>query len=745
MPVNPFVNDYGELSNELLLNIAEILTLKLPDGIERIIASKWVKKFFACDPNVYKDNLSLFISCLTKGVLVKPFDEAPQDLSNEWKNFDREYTTKNINAAVTRRLYKDSFTPPYKFEISQDMKEYMAYQEIPFFGAHFYYAFSPRDPIYKWRGFNKMNVPRNLVEKLWKTEEIESPIKGRFFEKPKKVPTVAINVTAKKTPKAKPAWQGPIAEEPEEAKKEIRSMISIPITERIKHLPPALQRRMLKADKEREEKLILLQQEKAEREKRLEAQKTKGRFAKGSKSTKTVVKKPSVDKVKVTSEPKEKSVKKDAVEPKATTSRSPEMPEFTGPQAELQRKLYKLRKSNPPEELIQTTRDMNTLSRDINVEALRLRREGKPNLKNVENLHEASSTIGNRVLRMMKNQQAAEIGNAAINGCEAITDVQVTMDQLNKMLKKNVQPREDTLMRLAEIKRNMAESAEIAKAVQEVQNEKIVAEDVVALIDKMKKVNEIAQEKLENLRPESREEKTFINDLIEDNDNLASQLHNQSVQLVAAIENNHPNTASIIKKTIQTVDDLLEMSFSKDEEIDEIQSDAANIQLTKNQKLEELKQGALEIENQIDNIFKTAASNKLVAKYLQVSNDDDDDEIIDLASADVDLGETIDDDFMKNEKLNSQAKLYDIAEEDEDLLNISDTVLNEIEKSIEIIEKGLIPELRRQRGIVENEKKHRHIEMAVENLENNAEYLKDQLAALDDAISNTTLVPLDNE
>lgn len=32
MSKNQFVSEYGELSNEILLNIAEILTLRLPEG-----------------------------------------------------------------------------------------------------------------------------------------------------------------------------------------------------------------------------------------------------------------------------------------------------------------------------------------------------------------------------------------------------------------------------------------------------------------------------------------------------------------------------------------------------------------------------------------------------------------------------------------------------------------------------------------------------------------------------------------
>lgn len=37
MAKNQFVSEYGELSNEILLNVAELLTLRLPEGSGKYI------------------------------------------------------------------------------------------------------------------------------------------------------------------------------------------------------------------------------------------------------------------------------------------------------------------------------------------------------------------------------------------------------------------------------------------------------------------------------------------------------------------------------------------------------------------------------------------------------------------------------------------------------------------------------------------------------------------------------------
>lgn len=269
-PQNPFVSEFGELSNGILLNIAEILTLRLPEGrgklrtpgkpskshfavvSERIIASKWTKKFLACNPEDYKSNLSLFISSLTKQVLVKPFDVPPEDQSNQWKPFDKEYKPIDIHRAVKQRVLKDAYAPPYKVEISQDMKEYTAFQEIPFFGAHFYYAFSVDERLDKWQNFDKLKVPKMYVKALQLEDQIEeSPIKRCKFPKQ----SLAYATTGKpragaskiKKPSAKPGWEGPIGEEEVAPAPENPTAVSFPTDVAPANIPAKLQKRFIEA------------------------------------------------------------------------------------------------------------------------------------------------------------------------------------------------------------------------------------------------------------------------------------------------------------------------------------------------------------------------------------------------------------------------------------------------------------------------------------------------------------------
>lgn len=187
-------------------------------------------------------------------------------MNNQWQDFQKEYTTADINRAVNERLFKDAFTPPYQIEISQDLHEYVAFQEIPLFGAHFYYAFSPVQTINHWQNFKILNVPKNYVKALERLEKIqadvpESPIKGRISRKPKdrvKGRNGPAKSTSMPKPKAKPQrtvpqWEGGVEEEPEpEPEPPKKPMIVIPTDVPVAAIPPALQRRMAAAEKQSE-------------------------------------------------------------------------------------------------------------------------------------------------------------------------------------------------------------------------------------------------------------------------------------------------------------------------------------------------------------------------------------------------------------------------------------------------------------------------------------------------------------
>lgn len=43
---NAYVSEYGEISNKILLNVAEILTLRMPEGAGKIIYINFLISYF---------------------------------------------------------------------------------------------------------------------------------------------------------------------------------------------------------------------------------------------------------------------------------------------------------------------------------------------------------------------------------------------------------------------------------------------------------------------------------------------------------------------------------------------------------------------------------------------------------------------------------------------------------------------------------------------------------------------------
>lgn len=189
-------------------------------------------------------------------MLVEPFNQAPPEPQDQWQAFAQEYSNTDIVRSVKARLFKDAKTPPYKIEISQDLQEYVAFQEIPFFGAHFYYAFSPTEKIHQWQKFNQLKVPKKYVQALELGDPPQSPIKGRISSRQgnravRKRGQAAPGLLIQK-PRVvmRPQWEA--AEEDEEAPAEPprRTSISIPTDGPVRAIPSALQARMVEAEQQ---------------------------------------------------------------------------------------------------------------------------------------------------------------------------------------------------------------------------------------------------------------------------------------------------------------------------------------------------------------------------------------------------------------------------------------------------------------------------------------------------------------
>lgn len=114
------------------------------------------------------------------------FVEPPKTLEPKWDNFAREYTISDAKNFIKEAEFKELEAPPYQIDVSNDMKEYVAFQEIPKFGCHFYYAYSPHS-LDTWQNFNKLNIPKKLIPNLYSVAELkeieESNIIPRIMEK----------------------------------------------------------------------------------------------------------------------------------------------------------------------------------------------------------------------------------------------------------------------------------------------------------------------------------------------------------------------------------------------------------------------------------------------------------------------------------------------------------------------------------------------------------------------------------
>lgn len=48
-------------------------------------------------------------------------------------------------------------------DVQIDSQEFLAFQEIPLFGAHFYYAYSPNERVQRWKNFNKFASQKEIA------------------------------------------------------------------------------------------------------------------------------------------------------------------------------------------------------------------------------------------------------------------------------------------------------------------------------------------------------------------------------------------------------------------------------------------------------------------------------------------------------------------------------------------------------------------------------------------------------
>lgn len=125
---------------------------------DRIKSTKWITKLESIsDVHLRNHCMELLLVALQRKRLVGPFKSVPNDISDfqELNN----YQPSDIGQLILKDEFHEYGKPPYQVEVSGDLKEYCAYQPIPNFGCHFYYAFSTTDTIRNWHQSDRAILP----------------------------------------------------------------------------------------------------------------------------------------------------------------------------------------------------------------------------------------------------------------------------------------------------------------------------------------------------------------------------------------------------------------------------------------------------------------------------------------------------------------------------------------------------------------------------------------------------------
>lgn len=107
--------------------------------------------------------MKLLLLSLQSKKLVGPFEKPPID--KQLPTINPPYQQEDLVREILAVEFKQFGTPPYHVEVSSDLREYVAYQLIQKFGAHFYYAFST-DPISKWENCENAILPNGYEKRI---------------------------------------------------------------------------------------------------------------------------------------------------------------------------------------------------------------------------------------------------------------------------------------------------------------------------------------------------------------------------------------------------------------------------------------------------------------------------------------------------------------------------------------------------------------------------------------------------
>lgn len=172
---------------ELYLRIAKKFAVDLPDEkgkwnqtvpearqlfshwfallLDRVLALKWLKFLQASEELSEKRTklhvTQLLLICLQRKRLVGPFIDPP-DPGKKLLQYGWAFQPADIARLILKSEFEKIGKMPFYIELSGDLTEYVATQEIPQFGAHFFYAYSP-EQIKAWDRLNLAMLPKGLL------------------------------------------------------------------------------------------------------------------------------------------------------------------------------------------------------------------------------------------------------------------------------------------------------------------------------------------------------------------------------------------------------------------------------------------------------------------------------------------------------------------------------------------------------------------------------------------------------
>ncbi|XP_053686017.1 uncharacterized protein LOC128735557 [Sabethes cyaneus] len=187
---------------KLFYRIAKVLILQLKDD-DKVLAAQWLRKLAACqsdaDSELRCHYMTLLLITLQQQRIVGPFKEPPVG-GTKLEPFAEDYQPEDIQRLINDDLQKTPPPPLTQFALSGGpmLTEFAVAQEIPKFGAHFFYVCSLQ-PVYEFQQAYQSQIPRPLRGPTRSTmRDLNAGVERLLREERKKI-KVTVDKSGKKS------------------------------------------------------------------------------------------------------------------------------------------------------------------------------------------------------------------------------------------------------------------------------------------------------------------------------------------------------------------------------------------------------------------------------------------------------------------------------------------------------------------------------------------------------------------